>query len=71
MRFEAFSCIYLLGLLPLLLALYATASGAGAGRWRRSSSGRSPDACCREINGTRRWLKALCLVAAAMCLVIA
>jgi hypothetical protein len=32
MRFAAFSCIYLLGLLPLLLALY------GYGFWRRRRS---------------------------------
>ena len=71
MRFEAFSCIYLLALLPLLLALY------GYGFWRRRRSlaafierplaGR----LLPRINRTRRWLKALCLVAAAMCLVVA
>jgi hypothetical protein len=55
MTFAASSYVYLLGLLPALLALYAygfwrrmpTASGAGEGRSRRSSSGRSPRGCCR------------------------
>ena len=71
MRFQAFSSIYLLALLPLLLALY------GYGFWRRRRSlaafierplaGR----LLPRINGARRWLKALCLVAAAMCLVVA
>jgi Ca-activated chloride channel family protein len=71
MRFEAFSCIYLLGLLPLLLALY------GYGFWRRRRSLAAfvdrPLAArlLPRVNGTRRWLKALCLAGAAVCLVIA
>ena len=71
MRFAAFSCIYLLGLLPLLLALY------GYGFWRRRRSLAAfierPLAArlLPRINRTRRWLKALCLVAAVMCLIIA
>ena len=71
MRFDAFSYVYLLGLLPLLLALYAY------GFWRRRRSLAAfverPLAArlLPRINGTRRWLKALCVVAAAMCLVVA
>jgi hypothetical protein len=56
MRFAAFSSIYLLGLLPLLLALY------GYGFWRRRRSLAAfierPLAArlLPRINGTRRWL---------------
>ena len=71
MRFEAFPYIYLFGLLPLVLALYAY------GFWRRQRSLAAfverPLAArlLPRVNRARRWLKALCLTAAVTCLVIA
>jgi Ca-activated chloride channel homolog len=71
MRFEAFSYVYLGGLLPVLLALYAY------GFWRRRRSLAAfverPLAArlLPRTNGTRRWLKALCVVGAVTCLVVA
>ena len=71
MRFAASSYVYLLGLLPLLLALYAY----GFWRRRRSLAGfveRSLAArLLPRVNDSRRWLKALCIVGAATCFVVA
>jgi Ca-activated chloride channel family protein len=71
MRFAASSFVYLLALLPLLGALYAY------GFWRRRSSLAAfverPLAArlLPRINDTRRWLKALCMVGAVACFVVA
>jgi Ca-activated chloride channel family protein len=71
MRFEAFSFVYLLGLLPVVVALHAY------GFWRRrralAAFVERPLAArlLPQVNDIRRWLKALCLMAAVTCLVIA
>jgi Ca-activated chloride channel family protein len=71
MRFEAFSYVYLFGLLPLVLALY------GYGFWRRQRSLAAfverplATRLLPRVSRARRWLKALCLTAAVSCLVIA
>jgi Ca-activated chloride channel family protein len=71
MGFAASSYVYLFGLLPLLLALYAY------GFWRRRSSLAAfverPVAArlLPRVNDTRRWLKALCMVGAVTCFVVA
>jgi Ca-activated chloride channel family protein len=71
MRFAAVSYVYLLALLPVLLAVYAY------GFWRRRGSLAAfverPLAVrlLPRIKETRRWLKALCVVGAVICLVIA
>ena len=72
MRFDAFAYVYLLGLLPILLGalrlwLLAPAADARGG----SSSCRSPPGCCPRIDRPRRWAKALCVVGAVACLVVA
>jgi Ca-activated chloride channel homolog len=71
MRFDALSYVYLLGLLPLLLALYAY------GFWRRrrtlATFVEQPLAArlLPRLSHARRWLKALCVVGAVGCLVVA
>ena len=71
MRFDAFTYVYLLGLLPILLALYAY------GFWRkRRTLGRfvEPPLAARllpRVDRLRRWAKALCVVGAIACLVLA
>jgi Ca-activated chloride channel family protein len=71
MTFAASSYAYLLGLLPALLALYAY------GFWRRRRSlaafVEQPLAArlLPRVNDTRRRLKAVCIVGAVICLVIA
>jgi Ca-activated chloride channel family protein len=71
MRFAAFSYVYLFALLPVLLALYAY------GFWRRrkllASFVERPLAArlLPRVNLARRWAKALCVVGAAICLVVA
>src|ERR687897_3290926 len=71
MRFEAFSYVYLFGLLPALLALYAY------GFWcrRRSLAAFVERPLAARLlprpHGARRWLKALCVLGAIACLVVA
>jgi Ca-activated chloride channel family protein len=71
MAFAASSYVYLFALLPLLLALYAY------GFWRRrhalTAFVERPLAArlLPRINDTRRWLKALCMVGAVACFVVA
>jgi Ca-activated chloride channel family protein len=71
MQFASAAYVYLLALLPLLLALYAY------GFWRRRSSlaafVEQPLAArlLPRINDSRRWLKALCMVGAVACFVVA
>ena len=71
MRFAEVSYVYLLGLLPLLLALYAY------GFWRRRRSlaafveRQLAARLLPRVDDTRRWLKALCVMAAVICLVFA
>lgn len=71
MQFHAFGCVYLLGLLPALLALYAY----GAWRRRRTLAAfvEAPLAAraLPRIDTRRRWLKAGCVVGAIASLVIA
>jgi Ca-activated chloride channel family protein len=71
MRFAAFSYVYLLGLMPALLVLYAY----GFWRGRRSLAAfvERPLAhrLLPRVHDTRRWLKAQCIVGAVSCLVIA
>jgi Ca-activated chloride channel family protein len=71
MRFSAFSYVYLLGLLPVLLALYAY------GFWRRGRTLAAfverplADRLLPRMLRARRWSKALCVVGAIGCLVLA
>ena len=71
MRFDAFAYVYLLGLLPILLALYAY------GFWRQQRAlGAFVELqlAARLLPGvdrSRRWAKALCVVGAIACLVVA
>ena len=71
MRFAAFSYVYLLGLLPALVVLYAY------GFWRRRSllgafvERRLAARLLPPSSDTRRWQKALCLVGAVACFVLA
>ena len=71
MRFDAFAHVYLLGLLPILLALYAY------GFWRQQRTLGAfvePPLGARLLPGVdrpRRWAKALCVVGAIACLVLA
>jgi Ca-activated chloride channel homolog len=71
MRFDAFPYIYLLGLLPALLAIYAY----GFWRQRRALTGFVEQTLAARllprVNRGRRWGKALCLLGATACLVIA
>ena len=71
MRFAVFSYCYLLGLLPVLLAIYAY--GFWRGRKSLAAFIERPLAArlLPRVNGTRRWLKALCIAGAVTCLVIA
>jgi Ca-activated chloride channel homolog len=71
MRFDAFAYVHLLGLLPILLALYAY------GFWRQQRTlGAFVELplAARLLPGVdrpRRWAKALCVVGAVACLVVA
>jgi Ca-activated chloride channel family protein len=71
MRFDAFAHVYLLGLLPILLGFYAY------GFWRQKRTlGRfvEPALAARllpRVDRLRRWAKALCVVGAISCLVLA
>jgi Ca-activated chloride channel homolog len=71
MRFDAFAYVYLLGLLPILLALYAY------GFWRQQRTlGAFVELALAarllpRVDRPRRWAKALCVVAASACLVVA
>jgi Ca-activated chloride channel homolog len=71
MRFHAFAYVYLLGLVPILLALYAY------GFWRqRRTLARFVELplvarLLPRVDRPRRWAKALCVVGAVACLVVA
>lgn len=71
MQFDAFAYVYLLGLLPALVALYAY------GSWRRRRAlaafveGPLSARVVPLIDRRRRWTKASCVVGAIACLVIA
>jgi Ca-activated chloride channel homolog len=71
MQFAAFSNVYLLALLPVLLALYAY------GFWRRRRTLLAfveqplADRLLPRVQRARRWLKALCVVGAVSFLVVA
>jgi Ca-activated chloride channel family protein len=71
MQFAAFSYTWLLGLLPVLLALY------GYGFWRRRRTLAAfverplANQLLPRVRSARRWVKALCVVGAVTCLVVA
>ena len=71
MHFESFAYVYLMGLLPVLIALYAY------GAWRRRRALRAfverplATRVLPRIDARRRWTKASCVVAAIACLVVA
>lgn len=71
MHFDAFAYVYLLGLLPALVALY------GYGSWRRRRAlaafveGPLAFRVLPRIDPRRRWTRAFCVVGAVACLVIA
>ena len=71
MRFAAFSYVYLLGLVPLVLALYAY------GFWRRGRTLAAfverplAERLLPRVHRASRWSKALCFVGAVGCLVLA
>ena len=71
MQFDAFAYVYLLGLLPVMLALYAY----GFWRQRRTLAAfvERPLAArlLPRMHRGRRWVKALCVVGAVACLVVA
>ncbi len=71
MRFAALSYLYLIWLVPALVALYVY----GFGRKRKALTAfmaldLAPQLTSRASRG-RQWLKALCLIGAAACLIIA
>jgi Ca-activated chloride channel family protein len=71
MRFAAFSYVYLLGLVPVVLALYAY------GFWHRGRTLAAfverplAERLLPRVHRTGRWSKALCFVGAVGCLVLA
>jgi Ca-activated chloride channel family protein len=71
MRFEAWPAVYLLALVPALLLLYARAFRRQRQALAAFFETDVAAQMLRRAGGGRRWARALCLVAAAICMIVA